>query len=313
MSLLKKEKEVPSTMTAVDKAKATLDEITKDVETANARARERILKFSKERDEIKKEHDALAGRIAGMTADYAKILAETQAEEAAAIAAASVVKEDLTAGRVTVSEFLKVGKRKADIEKEARAAALEKMAKVRDAVRLLGLQRYQVAAKIADLQEKISSQFSEVAGNFWHKLDSMKRQLEAQGVSASGITVAHFRNQEAQNDLSLTKGGVVFHGKQWIVKSIEDVRLLALDPIIQPEHFGELEKFAGQLEGQDFPLTVNYLPAAAQGRGPGFWFYPGPKSYHQEGAKTLPTISKTNISIPHRILSSNPPTKRPKR
>jgi len=281
MSLLKKEKPaVPSTLTAIDKAKATLDEITKDVEAANVKARERILKLSGTRDELKKEHDAIADRIRTMAADYAKILAETQATEAQAIGAEAVTKKDLEAGRVSISEFLKVGKRKETIEAEARAAALEKMGKVRDAVRVLRLQQYQLAAKIADIQEKISSQFSEVAGNFWHKLDSLKRGLEAQGISASGITVAHFRNQEAANDLAMARsGGVVFHGKQWAVKSIEEIRLLALDPIVQLEHFGELEKFAAELEHQVYPLTVNYLPSSAQGRGPGFWWYPGPKYY----------------------------------
>lgn len=281
MSILKpKEKERGPGMTVIDKAASTLAEIEKDVEAANVKARERILKFSKERDDLKKEHDALADRIARMAADYTAILAETAAEEAKAIAAEAVTKEDLKAGRVNITEFLKVGKRKEQIEKEAQAAATEKLATIRDAVRTLRLEQYQLALSIATVQEKISSQFSEVAGNFWHKLDSLKRGLEAQGISEAGITVAHYRSKEAQNDFSMAKGKApVFHGKQWTAKTIEDVRLLALDPIVQPEHFAELEKLAGDLAGRDFPLTINYLPSAAQGRGPGFWWYPGPKFY----------------------------------
>lgn len=282
MSLLKpKEKNpAPSSMTIIDKAKKTLDEIEEAVEAGNVKARERILKFSKERDELKKQHDALADRIAGMAADYAKILQETQTTEATLIEAESVTKKDLEGGRVSISEFLAVGKKQADIEAEARAAALEKMGKVRDAVRVLRLQQYQLALSITTIQEGISSQFSEVAGNFWHRLDSMKRSLEAQGISASGIAVAHFRTREAQNDLSLTKGSIVYSGKQWKVESIEAVRLLVLDPILQDAHYAELEKFAASLRGRDFPLTVNYWPSEGQGRAAGtFSFFPGPKYY----------------------------------
>ena len=282
MTFLKpKEKNpAPSSMTIIDKAKKTLDEIEEAVEAGNVKARERILKFSKERDELRKQHDALADRIAGMTGDYAKILAETQTTEAQAITSEAVTKEDLTAGRVSINEFLKVGKKKETIEAEARAAALEKMGKVRDAVRVLRLQQYQLALSIATIQEKISSQFSEVAGNFWHRLDSLKRALEAQGVSASGIVVAHFRTREAQNDLSLTKGSIVYSGKQWKVESIEAVRLLVLDPILQDAHYAELERFAAGLRGREFPLTVNYWPSEGQGRAAGtFSFFPGPKYY----------------------------------
>lgn len=288
MNFLKKEKEASSTMTAVDKGAVMLGEILKDTEAATARSRERIRELDKQKVMLRKEYGDRAAQIAGMAIDYKKIFDETQITEAAAIGAASIVKADLEGGRVSISEFLKVGKRKEQIEKEGRAAATEKMAAVRDICRGLGLRQYELRAKIADLEEKISSEFSIVAGNFWHKLDGLKRVLETQGISGGGILTAHTAKAEADNDLAMARSGsAIYHGKFWICRSVQDVRALALDPCVQPEHFGELEKLADDLEGQTFPVQVNYLPASGFGRGPGFWFFLGPKSYHPlgEGAK----------------------------
>jgi hypothetical protein len=280
MSLLKpKEKNpAPSTMTAVDKAEAQLTEILKDTEAANERARERILALGKSKTELKKQYNDRAERIRIMAADYKKILSETQAQEAEAIGAEAVTKEDLKAGRVNITEFLKVGKKAEQIQKEARTAALEKMGTVRDSVRALMLEQYILAVEIAAVEEKISEKFSEVAGTMHHKLSGMIRVLESQGVTGSGIQTAHFQKAEADNNLGMARSGsTIYHGRQWKVESVEDVRALALDPIVQIVHLAELEALALDLEGRDFPLTVNYLPNAAQGRGPGFWFYPGPK------------------------------------
>jgi len=283
MSLLKpKEKNpAPSTMTAVDKAEAQLTEILKDTESGNTASRARILVLHKQKAELKKVFDDRAGRIRTMAADYKKILSETQTTEAQAIASEAVTRADLEKGRVSISEFLAVGKKQTDIEREARAAALEKMAAVRDAVRVLMLEQYKLNVEIAGVEEKISSEFSFIAGNFWHKLDGLKRVLESQGISGSGIITAHTAKAEADNNLAMARSGaVVYHGRQWKVESVEDIRALALDPCVQPEHFGALEKLAVELEHQIYPLTVNYWPSEGQGRAAGtFSFFPGPKYY----------------------------------
>lgn len=289
MSILKpKEKNpAPSAMTGVDKAASTLAEILKDTEAATARSRDRIRDLDKQKAVLKKEYDDRAVQIAGMKADYLKILDETTAEAAAEIEGEAVTKADLEAGRVSINEFLKVGKKKETIAHEARLAGLKKMSAVRDSVRSLGLKQYELAAKIADLGEKISREFSIVAENFWHRLDGLKRVLETQGIFSSGILTTHAAKKESDNDLAMARSGsAIYSGKFWKCRSVQDVRALTLDPIVQPEHFGALEKLADELEGQTFPLQINYLPAAGFGRGPGFTYFLGPQAYHQTGAKT---------------------------
>lgn len=280
MNFLKKGKETaPGSLTAIGKAKGKLSEITTAAEIADKESQAKILGLHKKKAALKVEHDDLAGRISSMTGDFKKIFDEIRAAESTVITEQNATKKDLDAGRLSIREFLLVHKKPGEVEKEARAAAGERLSAARDSIRGLRFIQYEIEAKAAGIQEAIAAEFNHVAENFWHLLDGLKRGLEEQGISSSGIIQGHSGKLEADNNLSLTKGAVIFHGKQWTVQNADDIRILILDPIVKIEHAVELEKLADQLEDQAYPLTINYWPSEGQGRNAGFTYFLGPKSY----------------------------------
>jgi len=262
-------------LTLIDTASARFEKISQERDKVNAPAREEIKQLGAERASIQAKRDELNGRVAGMTAEYRQVLAEMSAEEAKRITEANITEQDLEAGRISAVEFLRFGKKAHEVQAGAWLIAGEKIGKVRDTIRSLRGQVYELDAQLADLNERIGYAFRQIGGLFYFQIEAIRRELLNAGVGGVGAQILRFAKQEVDNDLGMAaKGGSIFHCKMWKFKDIEEAELVILDPILQQAHFEKLRQFIElNIRGRAFTeVTVGYSPGDAFGHLAGdFW------------------------------------------
>ena len=287
MSLLKpKEKGTRPALTMLDLVRERFETIVKKNDERNQLARANIEKLGVDREKIRGELVALEEKISPLTAEYKTILAEMTAAEQKRISEDSVTENDLAEHRVNVREFVAVGKKNEQILAEAKTAAEAKLEKARAIIRRLRRGIYERLDQAAMIDEKITQLNAEVALDFYNSLDGMRKELEAAGVGRGWLTTAHHLSQERKNDWGMSaKGAILWHAKSWTVKTIDEAELLALDPILQEQHFGEFGKFIESIRKLDFSeLTINYTPSEFGGRPAGdFWYSFRPTSLPARG------------------------------
>jgi len=262
-------------LTLIDTAAARFEKISQERDKVNAPAREEIKQLGAERASIQAKRDELNGRVAGMTAEYRQVLAEMSAEEAKRITEANITEQDLEAGRINAVEFLRFGKKAQEVQAGGWLIAGEKIGKVRDTIRSLRGQVYELDAQLADLNERIGYAFRQIGGLFYFQIEAIRRELLNAGVGGVGAQILRFAKQEVDNDLGMAaKGGSIFHCKMWKFKDIEEAELVILDPILQQAHFEKLRQFIElNIRGRAFTeVTVGYSPGDAFGHLAGdFW------------------------------------------
>jgi len=281
-----KEKETKTPLTAIDLISPRFEKIVQKRDERNRLAREQIEKVGVDREKVRGEIVALEEKIASLTAEYKTIRDEQAALEEKVIRENSVTEDDLKAGRVNIHEFFAVGKKNEAIAAEANRTAETKLEKARRAIRELRSKVYELRDRMAAIDEKITQLQAGVALDFYNSLGSLRQELEAAGVGRGGVQTTHFLSQESRNDWAMSsRGAVLWHAKSWTVKSIEEIELLFLDPIIQESHFENLKKIISDLRKVEWSeANISYVPVEWAGHcGGDFWFWFRPKSLPERG------------------------------
>jgi predicted nucleic acid-binding Zn-ribbon protein len=261
--------------TIVDICEERLAKIRAERDAENARARDKIKKFMEEKEAIRKEYYKLKEQAESLAADYLKLQETLRAEEENEIKKEAITEEDLRSGLITMAEFMKVGKRLAEIKAEAREAAEKKLADARAIVRGLNLKRYELADQMAKLDEKIQREYSFAAARFHFEVGAIRRTLEEHGVTSAGVEVMHSLSKVAANDLAMASRGVALWSvKQWTVRDIAEAEKIVLDPIMQERHIKDFRKIIEEIRGREWvEATIFYTPSDIVGRPAGdIWF-----------------------------------------
>lgn len=260
-------------LSLLDKAEGKLSRILEEKDEANVRTRALIKEQMAEREKIQAEIEKKQQLVDSLTAEYLSIQAELREKEKKALEEKSLLASDVEQKKISIREFLNHGITASGVLAGARKEAERKLQAPRDSIRKLRLEILQLKVEAADLNEKIQRNKSQVASHLFQALKFMAGELEKSGLIGSTPQASKFRKQEAQNNLNLAKGAGLWHPMIWQLKTVEQLEALVLDPVVKEEHFPNLEKVIGEIKGQDFSsITLNYTPAAAFGRPPGFWF-----------------------------------------
>ena len=261
-------------VTLADKAEGRLKLALADMESANEAARARLAGFLEERAKIEKRIADLEGRAAKMAGEYRVILAELRAKERAAVEAGSITEADLKAGKLSLREYMATGTTRGEILDRAKKAAADKMAGPRETIRRLRFEALEARSELRKLDESISYQKTGAGSRLYSTLKILTEELERAGVKSGTAEGARFVRQEADNSLALARGVVLFHPASWVLRTVEEIEELTLDPIIQDAHFQKLQKIADELRGQTFEsVSLSYSPGPGHGHNAGdFWY-----------------------------------------
>jgi len=264
----------------IDRTEEKFEKAVEARDTMNVAARQRGEKAAAESGKLETRIGELRSRVETMTEELRGISREFRQKEEAIISEGAITEADLKEGRVSVREFLAVGKDRDEIIAEARREAEKRAAPAREAIRALRLEIVELEFKRSELQETIARSFAEAAESLYVTLKFFLQTLEEQGITAPRTAAAHERMKIAKNELFLVQGTPLYSAKTWSkLKTIEEVEELRLDPVLKAEHFPALEALASELRGIEFEeIDIHYVPAEAFGRPAGeFWYSVRPR------------------------------------
>lgn len=266
--------------TMIDKAAEKFEKAVAARDEMNVKARQTAERAIAESAKLEARIAELRSRVEKMTEELRAVAGEIRKKEEEVISEGAVTEADLKEGRVSVREFLAVGKDRDDILAEARREAEKRAAPAREAIRKIRREIVELEFQRAEFQETLARSYAEAAESIYITLKFFLRELEEQGITVPRTAAAHERMKVAKNELFLIRGTPLYSGKTWSkLKTIEEVEELSLDPAVKEEHFENLEKLVAEIRGLEFEeVTIHYVPAEAFGRPAGeFWYSVRPR------------------------------------
>jgi hypothetical protein len=208
------------------------------------------------------EREAAAGVLKGMTADYEKIEAELEAEEARRLDSAGLTKKALQDGRIGAADYFKQGLTAGEVQARAAAVAGEKLADLRNTIRTKAVKLLEAEAAELEAEYNIAFARQAPAAAMRERLAGLLIALEASLASPIGIggepavkALLDAKRMELQNATGkrLTSDG-------WKPFDLAALKRLRLDPTWPDSTLPEVEKIIGEIKTTGRPVSLRLNP-----------------------------------------------------
>ncbi len=240
--------EVPKT--ALDRFRIQEAKINEDVAESEKHYDRVIREQEKILTKAKAEREKAAAVLAGMIADYEKIDAELEAEEARRIDSADLTKQALQDGRIGAADFFKQGLTAGEIQAKAQAVAGEKLADLRSATRAKAVKLLE--AEVAELEAEYQLAYARQApaATMRERLAGLLIALEASLRSPIGVGSTpdvRYQWEAKKRDLrNACVGWLPGDGSGWKDYDLAGLKRLRLDPCWPEAQLPELEKIIAE-------------------------------------------------------------------
>lgn len=210
----------------------------------------------------KAEREKAGAVLAGMIADFEKIEAELEGEEARRLDQAGLTKAALNEGRVGAEEYFRKGLTAGEITAKAQAVAGEKLADLRSTIRTRAVSLLE--AEVAELTAEYEIAFAKQApaAALSVRLEALLKALKASLASSIGIggdpgvkALLDAKRRELRNAT-----GKRLDADGWKAFDLAGLKRLRLDPCWPETQLPELERIISEVKTTGRPVSLRLNP-----------------------------------------------------
>jgi hypothetical protein len=204
-----------------------------------------------------------------METEYLAIEEKVESEKRAAIEETSLKEIDVKEGRVSLTDFFKRGRRKAEITRMTIEQSQKELADILKAVRGWNLEIMELEKALYQTQVDFRYVVTYPGRIMQTKLKGLKEYLDSQiGAFLYDMPQAASALEQINHKIQLTQGRSLSPGHTWEARPLKEAKKIIFSPIIPFELVSELKEKLTNME-EDRPIVVSYFLGRGTKPGPG--------------------------------------------